>query len=213
MKKPKLKKLPYWARQALQGVAFWVAHRRCMYKHYLLGESALVAEICNLIHANLDKSLVLHCEKRYEGFLPGISKNGTISKKSRVDLSVFEKPEKKGDALIPRFVIEVKRASASNSIIDGDLQRLAAVRNHQRDVRAFLFIIAEAHRPNRFVNEKGNSRTGKYPIADLPNHYRVRRTLKAASAYRNVESAQYACLLEIFRTKQPSVSRAPKSAA
>ncbi len=51
--KTKLKKQPSWVERALQGVAYWMGHRRCLYRDYPLSEGALVAEVCNLIYANL----------------------------------------------------------------------------------------------------------------------------------------------------------------
>src|SRR5450759_1842594 len=48
-----LEDVPDWARQALQGVTYWMGHRRCFYRNHPLTEGALVAEICNLVHANL----------------------------------------------------------------------------------------------------------------------------------------------------------------
>jgi len=44
-----LNKRPRWTQRALQGVAYWMGHRRCLYRDYPLSEGALVAEVCNLI--------------------------------------------------------------------------------------------------------------------------------------------------------------------
>jgi len=61
---------PFWAKRALQGIAFWIAHRRCFYRQHPLTEGALVAEICNLINANLrDRDLTLDCEVQVSKFL------------------------------------------------------------------------------------------------------------------------------------------------
>jgi hypothetical protein len=57
-----LNKRPRWTQRALQGVAYWMGHRRCLYRDYPLSEGALVAEVCNLIYANLPDHLELHCE-------------------------------------------------------------------------------------------------------------------------------------------------------
>jgi hypothetical protein len=140
----------------------------------------------------------LTCEVQYTDLLAGKPKPDILTQRARADLVISEKPEKKDGEPIPRFIIEVKRASAPTAQIDADLQRLAAVRRTYPDVRTFMFLIAEAHRPKRFVDEDGKSITGKHPIPNSPGHYRVRRTLKAAHAYTDVASAQYACLLEIY---------------
>jgi hypothetical protein len=46
-----LEDVPDWARQALQGVTYWMGHRRCFYRNHPLTEGALVAEICNLVQS------------------------------------------------------------------------------------------------------------------------------------------------------------------
>ena len=205
---PKLKKLPSWAKEALQGVAYWMGHRRCLFRHYPLAEGALVAEICNLIHANLHGSLMLRCEVLYAELLPEAPEPKHVGKgekilteKSRADLVVSEVSPHSGTKPRPKFIIEVKRASAPKAYIDADLRRLAEVRHGYPGARAFLFLISEANRPDRFVNEKGSSRTGRHPIPNSKDHFRVRRTWKAAHAFKNRDRAQYACLLEVYIRK------------
>lgn len=46
-------KTPRWARKLLQGITYWIGHRRSLYDQYPLGESAFAAEFCNLIYAQL----------------------------------------------------------------------------------------------------------------------------------------------------------------
>lgn len=193
-----LEKRPSWAIRALQGVTFWIGHRRSLYKQYPLLEGALVAELCNLIHANLGDRFVLSCEVQYTELLAGRPKPDILTKGARADLVISEKSEDKATEPTPRFIIEVKRASAPKGQIDADLQRLAAVRQTHPGVRTFMFVIAEAHRPKRFVDKEGKSFTGKHAIPNSQGHYRVRRTLKAAHAYSDTGSAQYACLVEVY---------------
>ena len=64
-----LEKWPYWVQRALQGVTYWIGHRRCLYRNYRLSEGALVAEVCNLIHANLSDQKLLMCEVQYSKLL------------------------------------------------------------------------------------------------------------------------------------------------
>jgi hypothetical protein len=187
---------PPWADHALQGITYWIGHRRCLYRHYPLAEGALVAEICNLIHANLQNQ-VLNCEVPYTALLSGNTRPSVLRQRARADLVVSERPRKSGDEPKPKFIIEVKRASAPKAQINSDLERLAAVRSAHPAIRAFMFIIAEAERPNQFVNKDGASRRGKHSITPS-GHYRVRRTWKAAHSFLKVSRAQYACLLEVY---------------
>lgn len=96
---------------------------------------------------------------------------------------------------VPKFIIEVKRASAPRAQIDADLRRLAAVRGAHPAIRSFMFLIAEAKRPDRFVAEEGKSRRGRHEISESDGYFRVRRTWKAAHAFSHADRAQYACLL------------------
>jgi hypothetical protein len=134
---------------------------------------------------------------QYAKLLPGKAYPDVLTQRARADLVVGQKPDKKNEEPIPKFIIEVKRASAPAGQINMDLKRLAAVHKIHTKIRAFMFVIAEADRPKRFVNEKGASRRGKQPI-EPSGHYRVRRTWKAAHAFKNVGRAQYACLLEVY---------------
>jgi hypothetical protein len=118
--------------------------------------------------------------------------------KIRADLVFAEIPAKRGHETIPKYIIEVKRASASKSQINADLSRLAAAHRLRPDIQAFLFVISEAKRPNRFVHEEGHSLLGEHKIPKFDGYYRVRRTWKAAHAFKKRERAQYACLIEAY---------------
>jgi hypothetical protein len=190
--------VPLWAKRALQGVTFWIGHRRCVYRGYPLAESALVAEICNLIYANLPNDFLLQCEVQYSNLLEGKEIPTLLTQRARADLLVSRKPDKKGGAPVPKYIIEVKRAGAPKVQIDADLRRLAAVRREHKDIRVFMFLIAEAQRPTRFVNSEGVSIRGKQNIPKSEGQYRVRGTWKAAHAFSKKDGAQYACLLEAF---------------
>lgn len=189
---------PLWAQKALQGVAYWIGHRRCLYRNYPLSEGALVAEVCNLIHANLPDHLVLLCECQYSQFVGSDEKPAELTKRARADLVVAEKAKKKGGKPIPKFIIEVKRKMAPAAQVNADLRRLAMVRGVRPALRTFLFLISEAQRPARFVDKEGKSFLGKHKIPGSAGYYRVRRTWKAAHAFTKRDRAQYACLIEVY---------------
>jgi hypothetical protein len=190
---------PFWAERALQGITYWIGHRRCLYRNYPLSEGALVAEVCNIIYANLPNDLTLLCEVQYSTLTRLDEKPTDLTERARADLVVAERASAKESKLISKFIIEVKRAAAPTAQIDNDLRRLAAVRRVLPDVRTFLFVISEAQRPKRFVNEKGTSKLGKHNIPKSEGYFRVRRTWKAAHAFTKRESSQYACLIEVYR--------------
>jgi hypothetical protein len=194
---------PSWVQKALQGVTYWIGHRRCLYRNYPLSEGALVAEVCNIIHAHLPDQFDLQCEVQYSKLIKRDERPTQLTERARVDLVVAEK---RGEESIPKFIIEVKRASALRTQIDADLRRLAAVRQARPDVRTFLFLISEAHRPKRFVDEEGKSILGRHEILKSKGYFRVRRTWKAAYAFTKRERAQYACLIEIYPPFVPTSS-------
>jgi hypothetical protein len=193
-----LKKRPKWVERALQGVTYWIGHRRCLYRDYPLSEGALVAEVCNLIYANLPRELELLCEVQYASFIKHKPVPKVLQGKIRVDLLVAEESKENEVEPVPKFIIEVKRASAPKRQIDADLSRLVAARRMCPETRAFLFVISEAQRPKRFVHEGGHSIIGKHQIPDCDGYFRVRRTWKAAHAFTKRERAQYACLIEVY---------------
>ena len=191
---------PIWLERALQGLTYWTGHRRCLYRNYPLAEAAFVAELCNLIHANLPDKYSLHCEEQYSEFLHSADRPPILTEKSRADLVVYEAiKNRRGEReLHVKFVIEVKLASAPKSQIDGDLKRLIAVRTAFPDIKTYLVVVAEAHRPDRFVSDAGASITKQQRLKGVDGYFKVRRTLKAAHAYTKIERAQYACLVETF---------------
>jgi hypothetical protein len=198
----KLKKPPDWAKQALQGVTFWMGHRRSFYRRHPLTEGAMIAEICNLIHANLTDGLELTCEVLYSKLLPekptAKERKQILTELARADLVVSDGPLDFDGKPKPKFIIEVKRGSTPDSEIDSDLRRLAEAKRRFRDARAFLFLISEARRPKRFVNKEGMSRKRDFPIPNSKGYFRVRGTAKAAHALTKRDRAQYACLVEVF---------------
>lgn len=196
--KSKPKKQPVWVERALQGVTYWMGHRRCLYRDYPLSEGSLVAEVCNLIHANLPEDLQLLCEVQYSTFVESDPMPKILQGRIRADLVVSEKSARTGFDPVPKFIIEVKRASSPAAQISADLRRLAAARRLCPDIRAFLFVISEAQLPKRFVHKEGHSLSGKHEIPKSDGYYRVRRTWKAAHAFNKRERGQYACLIEVY---------------
>jgi hypothetical protein len=200
-----LDRWPTWSEKALQGLAFWIGHRHALYPNYPLGEAALVAETCNLIFANLGPAEILVCERQYTLLMPDGAWPAQLGAKSRADLVVLsglshgEVERQRSLVTNLSAVIEVKRASAPKAQIDQDLKRLAVLKRANPNVRALLFIVAEAHRPKRFVAPEGKAILGKNNIPGEDAHYRVRRACKAAAAFSGKESAHYACIIEVFQ--------------
>ena len=203
-KKTTQKAIPFWAVEAMQGITYWVGHRHCLYRDYHLPEGALVAELCNLINANLEKEYFLSCETQYSNLITNEVMPKSLNNK-RADLVIAKKVKTNSKIINPEFIIEVKRAKAPKKEIDFDLSRLADANavSRGKGVRTFLFLISESSRPKNFVTkEKGLSSTGKVNIQSEEGarlgHYQVRRTLKASHSFKEKGKAQYACIIEVF---------------
>lgn len=96
------------------------------------------------------------------------------------------------------FCATTKRALAARALIDQDLERLANLMLSNSGVRAFLFVVSESHRPDRFVTPDGLARPGEQKIDGINAHYLVRRICKATATFSGRESAHYACVIEVF---------------
>jgi len=172
-----------------------MGHRRSIYRYYELGESAIVAEISNLIHAHLPDKYRLKCEVQFSKFIKGGEQSSILTERARVDLVIASVKNKK---LKAEYIIEVKRAKASKRSITNDLQRLVAVKSNKPHVRCFLVVVSETYRPSQFVSPKGTAIHKTIKVIDTDGYYKVRLVCKAASSFKRVESANYACLIEVF---------------
>jgi hypothetical protein len=189
---------PLWLRRALLGVCYWVGHRRALYRRHPLWEGAIVAELCNLISANLDKPYELHCEVPYSRLVSTDGHASRFTERSRVDLCVVQRNESK-KARSYDMVIEVKRGSSSQQSIQADLARLAGVKRQLPRIRALLIIVAEKMRPHPYVTVDGQRSKKLFTINRYPgHHYRVLSVQKAVYALGRLDDAHYACALEIL---------------
>ncbi len=192
-----------WMETALQGLAFWIGHRRALFRHYPLPEGALVAEACNLLQANKPDDLVLKPECMYKNLVSTGRLPKDISSQARADLVVSNADARQADrgqniSDHVKFVLEVKRGDAPKHLIYEDLRRLQSfLRAASPDVRAFLLIASEANSPNMFVKD-GKAIRRKVQIDGSPGHFMVRRTLKASGSFSSKTSAHYVCLVEVF---------------
>lgn len=198
--KTKLEPIPGWITTSLQGLTFWIGYKRSLYRDYPLSEGALVTELRSLMHANLPDELFLKCEVGYS-HLVRAPRPEPIAGRTRADLVAVtktESPDKPGKVIYtPKHVFEFKRAGAPVREIEKDLKRLAAFQVARPNARAFLVVLSEAGRNDRFVTEDGKTRIGKHQVAGMNATYHIRRTVKAASAYTNTDSGNYATVVEV----------------
>lgn len=197
---------PKFLERALQGLAFWIGHRHSLFNDYPLVEGALVAEACNLIQANLSEKLILRPEVQYRDLIPSHATMNGVSPRARADLTIQLREGVQAGSIDEvfrrtQFVMEFKRGSAPNSLIDEDLRRLYAYQTAAtNNARTFLIVVSESKSPTRFVRD-GKSKLGTFDVPGCGGVFHVRRTVKAAASFENKTSAHYACLIEVFTTR------------
>lgn len=166
-----------------------------------MSEGALAAELGSLIHSHLPDKLNLRFEQGYKKLLPTGTKNKDITDLARADVTIWESffPESSAKARQSvRYVIELKRASASNSRIDQDLRRLAAIVENSDGVRAFLCVVSEERRPALFTNKNGFALKDDVNIDRTGSLYVVTNVQKATFLFKNRDRAHYVCLIEVL---------------
>ena len=191
---------PHWLRRALLGTCYWMGHRRALYRDYPLGESAMVAELCNLLFANLPSDRKLICEVQYSQLIDIPEEDSEFTEKSRVDLCICGPIiNKKADPLERvEYVLEVKRGSASTGAVNDDLRRLLEFKRARPKIRAFLLLVSEGRRPTRFVSEASFAIKKNLPIPDTNGFCRTRAVLKAVPAVKSLDTAHYGCAIEVL---------------
>lgn len=192
MKKKKDKNdIPNWLNMAMRGVVCWIGWRRSFYRMHNLVEGAIVAEVCNIIAANLGDGQQLICEKLYKEINP----NFPIGKSPRADLAIVQKQKK---SRVITHVIEVKRSSSAK-ILD-DVERLGELKLLNPEIKTYLLIVSEQKRPCDYVTENGCAvrNVFKHKVKKNKYEYNVRRVVKMSHTFKKKNHAHYACILEIL---------------
>ena len=195
-----------WLVNALQCLAYWVGYSRSRFFSYPLSEAAIVAEACALMQAKLPHELILVPERMYRTIMPNFSSSEHLTERSRADIVVCDKSARskgksKDISKDVRFVIEVKRTSASDSEMFEDLRRLGGfLKAANNDARAFLIVVSERKADRRFVQDGGVAVLGKrkVPGCGSSSRYCVRRVLKATQSFKAKGTAHYVCLIEVL---------------
>lgn len=200
--KPRLPAPPDWLTTPMQALAFWVGYQHCVYRHHSLPEGAIVAEFTRLVDAEIGPQRIVVREPMYRDLLATVGAGWHDG--SRCDLGVRGKPAGKLQAPV-EAVVEVKRASASDAMIDGDLLALHQLKQADPSIRAFLLLVAQASQPRRWVSHLGtaNPDVESFTVVESGGHeqevsVRVRRVTKAANSFRSISAATYCCLLEVL---------------
>jgi hypothetical protein len=175
---------PVWVDPALQGLAYWMGYRKQLYRHHLLPEGAMVAELATIINGNLGKGERLECEYLY-------SKATDADDRSLVDIAIL-----KDD--VPHTFIEVKRGDAWIRLLEKDMLKLLRVKSAFPSIRCYLIIGSQGLMPGRFVDSKKGIAIKGLSMTRDDVVYKVLRVCKAAPSFNKMNSAMYSCLLEVL---------------
>jgi len=199
---PLLPDTPSWLSSPLQALAFWVAYQNVAYRHHLLPEGAIVAEFTRLLDAELGGLRVVVREPMYRELASAAGTSWADA--CRCDIAVRSKTagRQQGPVLA---AIEVKRAAASDDVINDDLFALHQLKVADPSIRVFLVLVSQADWPRRWVTHDGlaNREVETLSVSEegQPDHevrIRVRRVTKAALSFKWMTKATYCCLLEVL---------------
>ncbi len=206
-----------WAERSLQGLTFWIGYQQARYEGDPLTEGPLVAELRSLLHANRPPGTIIQTERLYRELLPSGVGADLLKGDVRTDLVIAKESILAAEPgqLTPHldFIIEAKRASETQARIDKDIRRLHEVLklSGRPDLRAWLFLISESDRPDKYVTEQGKSKHGPFDIPERVGQgwYVVRKSCKASALFETRDDAHYACLIEIltFEPTRPAPDR------
>ncbi len=196
--------LPGWMSDVMQGICYWVGHRRAYYRHHGLVEGAIVGELANLISANIGRDDQLSCEVQYRDHMPFWTPR--LDSNIRLDLLVREKLARGKEKLI---AIEVKRGTALESEVLNDILRLTQLKSCDPSISTFVLIVSEAKLPKNSpwiaADEDGTSKITANPRTmtlmagskEQACYVKVRRVCKALASLKP-KSGHTAILIEVL---------------
>lgn len=180
--------IPKWANRSLQGLVYYIGHELCQYNLYHLGEETIVHETVKHIQNSIQNLGLALREEMYKDFRPQRIKN---MGQKRADIVLY-----KSDVL--DCVIEVKKAESTKKKIIADITRLINVKEVYPKVRTFLIVVSQKFRPCDFVTENGYAK--KVPLKVGDYYASTIRVYKATSSFKGIDSANYACLIEVHKS-------------
>jgi hypothetical protein len=180
-----------WLDPVLQALSFWIGYKKELYRHHLLSEGAIVAELAFLINSKLKKNEIVKCEEHYKKIVK------QINNQSRADILIEKENQ-------PFIVIEVKRNNSSKKLIDFDLKKLANLKKIKPELRVFLILISQRRKPSQYVTHNGESDKIYYQIKNTEFSAYAKRVCKSSSSFRSNSrvNSNYAILIEVLKREK-----------
>ena len=179
--------LPKWVDPVMQALAYWIGYKKELYRHHLLNEGAIVAELASLINSNKSEGDIVKCEQYYDQI------DGIEDTKIRADISILNENK-------IHTVIEVKRVEAGTIVIQNDVLKLLTIKEKHPTIKCYQIIVAQGKMPNKYVSDEGVSDRTSYPIVDKDYYTKAIRVCKSTSSFRDEspKKANYVCLIEVL---------------
>lgn len=195
-----LRQPPLWLTKSARALCFWIGYTHSREPSEKIPELRFAGEFRQLVNSFIASGYSTESEASYfEKLLPKrYRKGGAISDNAKADIAIWRKPTE-GAPRSLRYVIELKRSDAARGRIDSDLRRLAHLVVERPDIRCYLCIFSERHRPDEYVSERGKQYARKlHPIDGTIAVYLVQHVSKAAPAFDDRDAAHYGVLIEVF---------------
>ena len=162
-------KVPEYIVNAMQGLAYWIGYKKCLYNYYPLSECAIVSEFSSLLQSGANEDEIVLCERQYCNFFTEENIPEDVDGK-RVDLTVAElennhnqnevhnilahdnKQEKGFLRDKAKVVFEVKLHRSSRTLIDNDFKRLKKIKDANEAIVTYLLLVPEHEVPEEFVD-------------------------------------------------------------
>jgi hypothetical protein len=191
---------PLWLTKAAKALCFWIGYTHSQEPSEKIPELRLAGEFRQLVNAFISSDYSMESEASYfEKLLPKhYRRGGAISDKAMADLAIWKKAAE-GEPRRLRYVIELKRSDAAKSRIESDLVRLAHLVVERPNIRCYLCVFSERHRPEVYVSESGKQFARKlHAIEGTSAVFLVQHVVKAAPAFDDRDVAHYGVLIEVF---------------
>lgn len=161
-------KVPDYIINAMQGLAYWIGYKKCLYNYYSLSELAIGAEFSSLLQSGANENEIVLCERQYCNFFTEGNIPNDVNK-HRMDLTVAElKNPKKEIAVIldddnkqkigflrgkAKVVFEVKLQSSSKSLIKEDFKWLKKIKKANPSIITYMLLVSQDQVPEEFVDD------------------------------------------------------------
>lgn len=197
-----MKDVPIHWHSVLQALAHWVAYKKEYFYGHLLPEGAIVAELTQLIAANINEGQRLECERMYKDF------DSSINGQARADIVIGSKPvrtEEEKKSHVKKMmslddlaeVVEVKRYEGNFIKTQEDFEKLAQLKVNNPGLRLFQVVVGQRSLPVKLFTKAHSLHRKNLYDGNLGLDVRARLAKKAYCSKKSVTSGVFAVLLEV----------------